>query len=365
MKNIFLFGYYGFENAGDEGILQGIVEQITKRIPNVNLTALSYNAKDTMEKYNINAVSRNNFRGLIKAIKNSDVVVSGGGSILQDVTSNRSLLYYLGIILLSKKMGKKVMFYGNGFGPITKLVNKKLSKYIINQIDIITVRDIESKEAMMELGIKKDIIVTTDLALSLEPINNERVEDIFKTEDIFPHEKWIGISVREWKGYKKYKEIIAKTADYLIDRNYNVVFIPMQYPNDIHTSMEIAEMMKNKAKVLDEKYSPRELIGIMDKLELLIGMRLHSLIFATIVKTPMIGIEYDTKISNFLNIVEQENGGKVEELDIIHLWSTIDSVLNDYDEYKSKLAKNREKLKEKTEMNIEIFQRFIEEGEEI
>jgi len=363
MKNIFLFGYYGFENAGDEGILQGIVEQITKKVPGVKLTALSYNAKDTSDKYNINTVSRNNFKEVIKAIKESDVVVSGGGSILQDVTSSRSLLYYLGIIALAKKMGKKVMFYGNGFGPITKGFNKKLVKHIINQIDVITLRDHESKEAMQSLGIKKDIIVTADIALGLEPIKDEEIKEIFQKEDIDTTKKWVGISVREWKGYKEYKEIIAKTADYLVDRNYEILFIPMQYPNDVNTSMEIANMMENTPKILNKKYSPRELIGIIGKIDLLLGMRLHSLIFATIVETPMVGLEYDTKIKNFLKIVEQKSGGKVEDLDIIHLWSTIDSVLQHEKDYIKKLQKTRIGLLQKIEMNVEIFERFIKEGD--
>lgn len=363
MKNIFLFGYYGFENAGDEGILEGIVEQITTRVPRVNLSALSYNAKDTSEKYNIHAVSRNNFKEVIKAIKESDVVVSGGGSILQDVTSSRSLLYYLGIILLAKKLGKRVMFYGNGFGPITRCFNKKLVKYIINQVDVITVRDYESKEAMQALGIKKDIVVTADIALGLEPVTHEEVEKILQEEEIDTEKKWIGISIREWKEHKKYKKIIAETADYLMDRNYEVLFIPMQFPNDVNTSMEIADMMETSPKILNKRYSPRELIGIISKLNLLLGMRLHSLIFATIVEVPMVGLEYDTKIKNFLKIVQQKSGGKVEDLDIIHLWSTIDSVLQNREEYVQKLQKIRTNLYQKTEMNVEIFQRFIEEGE--
>ena len=124
MKEIFIFGYYGFQNTGDEAILQVIVEQIKKNIPHAGLTVLSYKAAETMDKYNVRAISRNKYIDLIRAIKGSDIIISGGGSILQDATSVRSLLYYLAIIYLAKSLGKKTMFYGNGLdllpNPLTE-----------------------------------------------------------------------------------------------------------------------------------------------------------------------------------------------------------------------------------------------------
>ncbi|SET06146.1 polysaccharide pyruvyl transferase CsaB [Natronincola peptidivorans] len=363
MKKIFLFGYYGFQNTGDEAILEALIEQIRTALPNAKLSALSYSAQDTWEKYNIDAVSRNDFKEVIKAIRASDVVISGGGSILQDVTSSRSLLYYSAIILLAKKLGKKVMFYGNGFGPINRYFNKKLVKYIINQVDTITVRDYQSKEYMQSLGIKKDIIVTADIAFGLEAVPSEEIEKIFQWESMDITKKWVGISIREWKNEKNYKEVIAKTADYLINRNYDIVFIPMQFPSDIDISKEIASMMNNTPKIITTKYNPRQIIGIISKMNLLIGMRLHSLIFAAIAEIPMVGLEYDAKIKNFLKLANQKSGGVVEKLDIIHLWTSIDSVLEHGDQHVENLREIKKNLYKKTEINIEIFTRFVQEGE--
>ena len=102
MRKIFIFGYYGFQNTGDEAILQVILDQIKKNIPHARLTVLSYKAAETIKKYNVRAISRNKYISLIKAIKESDIIISGGGSILQDATSIRSLFYYLAIIYLAK-----------------------------------------------------------------------------------------------------------------------------------------------------------------------------------------------------------------------------------------------------------------------
>lgn len=362
MKKIFLFGYYGFQNTGDEAILEAIIKLIKKTTPSVGLTVLSYKAKETMEKYHVDAVSRNSFKDVVKAIRDSDVVISGGGSILQDVTSSRSLLYYSAIILLAKKMGKKVMFYGNGFGPITRYLNKKLVKHIINQVDVITVRDYQSKEYMQSLGIKREITVTADIAFALE-IGDEENQNIFLQEKMDVTKKWVGISVRDWKGEKHFKEVIAKTADYLMSRNYGVVFIPMQFPSDVNTSKEIANMMQKVPKILEKQYNPREMIGMISNLDFLLGMRLHSLIFAAIAEVPMIGLVYDAKIKNFLKLVNQQNGGAVEDLDTIHLWAAIDTVIEYRGEFIERIKEVKKNLHKKVEMNIEIYHRFMQEGD--
>ncbi len=184
MKKIFIFGYYGFQNTGDEAILQAIIDQVRTNIPHAKLTVLSYKASETMRKHKVKAISRNKYVDIIKAIKESDIIISGGGSILQDATSMRSLIYYLAIIYLAKKLGKTTMFYGNGFGPITKPFNRKLAKYIVNKVDIITVRDFQSKEEIISLGIEKDITVTADVTFSVDLPTVGIAETIYKKEKI-------------------------------------------------------------------------------------------------------------------------------------------------------------------------------------
>jgi len=352
MKNIFIFGYYGFRNTGDEAILCALTENIKRIMPDTEITALTYNSHHTEEHYNVDAISRNNFKDVINAIAKSDVVISGGGSILQDVTSSRSLLYYLWIIWLAKRYGKKVMFYGNGFGPITKLLNRKAIGYLINKVDVITVRDFESKERMQSLGINKEIIVTADATFSLE-------FDIEPTEKAGSKKK-IGISLRNWKGKERYKEILAKTADYLIKRNYEVIFIPMQYPNDLKISSDIESLMTEKPTVIVDELAPREIINLISGLDLLIGMRLHSLIFATLAGVPVVGLEYEAKISSYLKIINQPSGGKAETLDQIHFWTVIDEVLTNRNEYRERIVSAREQLKQKASVNISILEDFLQ-----
>ncbi len=155
-KKILISGYYGFDNSGDDAILKAIVKDI-KRIggEDVRIIALSNNPSCTEEIYGIEAVNRFGIKGVVKAIKDCDLFISGGGSLLQDVTSTRSLLYYITLMKLAKLYKKPVMVYANGIGPINRSINRVLTRNILNKVDLITLRDEDSKIFLEELGVKK------------------------------------------------------------------------------------------------------------------------------------------------------------------------------------------------------------------
>ncbi|AOT71713.1 polysaccharide pyruvyl transferase CsaB [Geosporobacter ferrireducens] len=360
MKKVFIFGYYGFQNIGDEAILSAIVSTLKKEKEDIQISALSYNAQYTEKLHGIHAVSRNSLRGIIQAIKEADLVISGGGSLLQDITSSRSLIYYLSIIYLAKKMGKKVMFYGNGFGPITKQWNRHLLQRVLRNVDRITLRDYDSMKTFEAIGLNKSVEVTADATFVLEPEVQVRILHILEQEEIPMDKPLIGISVRPWKHADSIVKVLASVCDYIIERNMNVVFLPMQFTKDIALSEEICSKMKNKAYVLQGEVSPKEMIGIIGKMDFLIGMRLHALIFAARMGVPMIGIEYDPKIKGFLDVVKQTNIGKVEELDFIKLCSEFDRLWNERESNEKMLQEVAAYLKRKAAINGEIAVRLLE-----
>ena len=98
MVNILISGYYGFDNIGDESILRTLVSSLREHIPDCSLTVLSHNPTSTREKYGVEAVDRMSPMAILHAVKKCDMLISGGGSLLQDVTSSKSLHYYLSII---------------------------------------------------------------------------------------------------------------------------------------------------------------------------------------------------------------------------------------------------------------------------
>ena len=120
MINILIAGYHGYGNCGDEATLQAMTVNIKAMAEDVKITALSFKPELTKTEYNIESVQRFNVLQVFNAIRRSDIILSGGGTLLQDDTSTRSLLYYLSIIKVAKMLHKRVMLYDNGIGPVDR-----------------------------------------------------------------------------------------------------------------------------------------------------------------------------------------------------------------------------------------------------
>ena len=170
MAEILIAGYYGFHNAGDEAMLAGLRRAIRELRPDVTFTAISGTASQTRRLHGIGAVSRSDIRGIWEAIGRADLVMFGGGSLLQDVTSSRSLIYYLGLATMARLRRKPVMFCAQGIGPVTRPLGRALVPLIVNRAALITARDAEAAETFRRLGVTRPpVTVTADAALVLGP----------------------------------------------------------------------------------------------------------------------------------------------------------------------------------------------------
>ncbi|SHH48631.1 polysaccharide pyruvyl transferase CsaB [Tepidibacter thalassicus] len=342
MKSIFIFGYYGFQNIGDEAILSCIINDLRKFISNPKIKVLTYNAELTKKEHGVDTISRTGIVQVIKAIKESDLVISGGGSLLQDVTSSRSLIYYLSLIFFAKLFNKKVMFYNNGYGPVNKKLNKFFIKKILKKVDLITLRDVDSKRELEKVGLRNNNInVNVDTTFTLMSSDEKKLDEIFRIESIPFDKKIVGISPRKWRNDGRTKEVIANAIDYISSKGLNVVLIPMKYPDDLEYCNQIKEICNSNPYIIKNYYSPKDVLGIIGRCHFLIGIRLHALIFAAAKLVPMIGIEYDPKNKSFLEMVSQKNAGRIEDIEEEDLFLYIDDVLKNIDVY-------REILKDKT-----------------
>lgn len=355
INSILISGYYGFDNSGDDAILKAIVKDIRRANSKVNIHVLSNNPKKTKEIYGVEAVNRFKLMEVFKAIKNTNLLISGGGSLLQDITSTRSILYYLAIMKLNKLMKKPVMIYANGIGPIEKNINRFLTKRILNKVDLITLRDESSKDYINKLGVKnKNIFVTADPVFTLEPAPFNRVKEIFQYENIPVDKKFIGISVRRWKNFNNISSIMADIIKCIIkEYKVNVILIPMHYPEDLDISLEIKEMVSmEECNIIKGKYKVEEIMGIIKELEIIVAMRLHSLIYAATQEVPMVGVSYDPKVDGILKSIGMDHICHVEDLSYDDLKREIDLVWREKDKLKKSLGEQDKKLRELALSNV-------------
>ena len=363
-NSILISGYYGFNNSGDDAILKAIVKDIRDIDLKTNIYVLSKDPKSTRETYDVQAVDRFKFKEVIRTMKNTDLFISGGGSLLQDVTSTRSLFYYLLLMKLGKLMKKPVMVYANGIGPIEKKINRFLTRKILNKVDLITLRDENSKDYIKELGVEnKNIEVTADPVFTLDPAPIERIKEIFTYESIPTDKQFIGISIRKWEKSNDLINIMVKTINYIIEKyKVNVILIPMHYPEDLDISLEVKEKVSfSSCYVIKEKYKVEEVMGIIKELEIIVAMRLHSLIYAATQKIPMVGLSYDPKVDGILKSIEMDYICNVEDLSYDDLKEKIDQVWKEKDRLKNILIEKDKELRDLALSNVIMALKLLEE----
>lgn len=207
------------------------------------------------------------------------------------------------------------------------------------------------------------MIVTADPAFVLKPIDDAVGYCLLEKLKISLREDHprIGVSVRPWN-LNKSREVIAKACDYLVkSHNADVIFLPMQYPNDYFESLEVMKLMKEPATIVSGAMDPRELLWLCGKMDIMFGMRLHALIFGAMNEVPLLGLVYDPKVEYFLERVEQLSAGKPGDLDLISLCNLLEKTLSEIPKSKKILQEKREELKLLAEENAKLAVNLLED----
>ncbi|MCI8510138.1 MAG: polysaccharide pyruvyl transferase CsaB [Clostridia bacterium] len=355
--DVVLSGYYGFNNSGDDALLYAIVEGLRRFLPDVRILVLSARPKDTMQTYQIDAKYRFDVVRVCRALKQSKLLLNGGGSLIQDATSVQSLYYYLLVMHAAKRYGCMLYIYANGIGPI-RAKNMEAARKVIDKADMVTLRDSASMVDLQKIGIssKTPVRVTADPTMILRGKSRRVVQEIFRQEGIPAEGSYIGISVRNWnKNDRQFAEKIALVLERICTK-YQVipVFIPMKYPSDIKISERVCELMQVNGYVLQQQYSVFEMIGIVEQMDMILGMRLHTLIYAAGTGVPVIGLTYDPKVTGFLEDIGQPRFIDVSDIDMEQLYGQMEEVLTHKEEICSQLKAKSEELEEKALLNAEL-----------
>lgn len=318
MSKIVISGYYGFANAGDEAMLTAIVKALRSTEKSVELTVISGNPEVTSAQHKVNSIHRFNFLEIFKVLRDCDLLLSGGGSLLQDVTSKRSLLYYLFILALGIVLKRKVMLFGQGIGPIHSRFLRKLTKMICSHVNLITVRDQDSLYELRRIGIPAaKVQLTADSVLTLPKENKAKGAELLAGFAVPQDKMLIAVSVRKWQDDDRYLLELAKAADILAQQyDAHVVLLPLQYPIDVEACKRLQHFMgqQTASTVLEADCDTEQFLSLMGNFDLLIGMRLHALIFAAVMELPFVAVSYDPKIDGFVKDINGESAGNVENL---------------------------------------------------
>lgn len=325
-KTIVISGYYGFKNSGDEAVLKSILTALEEQGKEAGIkiepVVLSINPEWTSSMYGVRSVHRMRLGEVRRAIQESDGLISGGGSLLQDATSPKTIPYYLAIIKIAQWLKKPTFIYAQGVGPVNRKIFNPMIRSVFRKCSYISVRDMQSGELLQSMGIRsEDIHIVPDpvMGMPLPEQNNEELGDLsVSTEEEFPV---IGISVRFWDQERRELNAIADAlTDLARKRPVHLRFLPFYQPEDEHASQYIADKMGDitsyggKISFYREEQQPQDMLLEVSRCDLILGMRLHSLIYAANQRVPLIGISYDPKIDHFLKRLDSAPIGSSQSL---------------------------------------------------
>jgi polysaccharide pyruvyl transferase CsaB len=269
---------------------------------------------------------------VVPQVERLDLLLLGGGGILYDGESRT----YLREVRLAQERGIPTMAYAVGAGPLDDPHDREAVCEALSRMQAVTVRDTGAKRTLEHIGLDCPVEVTADPALLLTP-------DKFPVEGLVgegvPEERHlVGISVREPGkaapdlGVDDYHSLIAQAADYAVHRfDAEAVFIPMERDDIRHAHAVIAQMVgADRAHVLKRgAYPPQQLLGLMEHLDLVVGMRLHVLIFAAVAGTPFLPLPYASKVTEFVTAVGVPPPASVTRQSAGPLLAAIDRVWDD------------------------------------
>jgi polysaccharide pyruvyl transferase CsaB len=274
-------GYIGFNNFGDEAIARTLIQKLQKENAE-KITYISSNPEETKKQHGVDACS---MLGFFRPLKEADVLISGGGSLLQDVTSFKSLIYYLIIIYTALFLKKKVIIYAQGIGPIKSKTGQILTKFALKKASEVSVRDTKSLALLKNWNIDADLVKDPVLELDLPHKNKKGT---------------VGIQLRNFAGVtEEFLNNLASTVvKYLPNKKYKL--LSLQDSVDLVLCKKFADKLNalgiNDAEVIHNN-GINEVIEEISNLEYLISMRFHANIIGIKSGIKVLAINYDPKIT--------------------------------------------------------------------
>lgn len=288
-------GYYGYGSLGDDSVLSCLIKQLKVVYDNCRITVLSSKPMKMAKKYGVRCINRYDPVSIVYELLSSDLYISGGGTLLQDATSKRSLLYYSNLIFLANGLGTPVFAYANGLGPLT---NTDIASKALRKCQKVTLRDTASlKFALNDLNCPSASLSPDPFFLT-EPLSKKETFDYLRKYGIFT-DNYFTVNLRKChKNAKINTKALLHAIDPFIESGLFPVFISMQDRYDMKLCEKMAAQTRGAALSVPDGET---LAGIQKSARFALGMRLHFLLAALISETPTIALSYDPKVENILS----------------------------------------------------------------
>ena len=303
---IIVSGYYGFGNAGDEAMLSGIISGMRDATPDPQFTVLSGDPDHTSRTHQVESIGRFDFGSLRQVLCDADLLISGGGNLLQDVTSVRSCLYYLAIVRQALKARVPVMLLGQGIGPLRRRWLRALAACYLRRVRGIVVRDSQSALELERWGVDASMVrVCGDLSLAMRLPEEDAIAQAYRDIGVCDGEPVLAVAPRTWRIRDLGSDFVSRLASALkqavsaLEPPARVVLFPMQRQHDDGPCAALARA--TGGIVAPAEMAPSLLAAVVGHARAVVAMRLHALVFAATGGAVPVAISYDPKVEAFMN----------------------------------------------------------------
>ena len=336
-KSILLTGYFGFGNFGDE-VIFAVLKKYFERY-GLNVYSL---VKHPEKKKEFN---RSSIRDIVKAVKLSDIVVNGGGGLLQDKTSAKSLFYYLFVLFIAQRFHKRTICFAQGIGPIKRKISSFALRFILNRTDFITVRDSYSKEVLTKSGVvDRNLNVTSDVAF------------------LFDKEEEISLPLKEFIIYAPGSALSMPDIKTLIDigkfirdkSGIPLLLIPFYPARDGNVVMKVSEALDTQI-IIPKRIE--QYLYIIRKSSFVVGMRYHSLLFSILKSKAFVGLSYDPKVNALMEEVGIKGINNYSKVTLSEFEKVFSYNFSHRVEIERMLEKKIEGFKKRAKENFDIFEK--------
>jgi polysaccharide pyruvyl transferase CsaB len=322
-KRVFITGYYGFGNIGDEAILAAMVVHLRELRPDLQITATSATPEATAASLGIDAILWSSAYAMLEAVRIADLVVIGGGGIFHDywginpasflTDDHWDITFYAAPAAMAILFDKPVMLYAVGVGPLFSEHAQKFTKFACDVAAAITVRDAGSRRILESIGVMPDrVAITADPAFGFPvPKDQAGVECLTSVEAKRPR---IAVALRQWSfgvDPSFWERETAAGLDLFLDQHSGeILFVPFQRSksipeDDTFIAHRVQALMRNKDRtsMLTSDASPQQMVAVLGACDLIVGMRLHSLILGMLSNVPLLALSYDAKVEQAMDSI--------------------------------------------------------------
>ncbi len=310
---ILISGYYGFDNLGDEAILEQLICEVRSVTGNTDeIVVLSNDPQATSSTFGVRSVDRWKVLALPPLMTQTRLFISGGGGLFQATESIKSIIYYGSLIAVARMLGADTLIYAQGLGPLKTKLSQNLTKQALGFAQYMTVRDDSSQSLLESWQLQSQRTADPVWALKASPLP-PAVQQALDQARTGPVEQLVGLSLRTGGGFSQtHLQKLVEALNQSLSKNTAIVLLPLQNEQDKPILADFAQMWQKCGRgsvelPLELMTLPSQWLSLMSCLDFVVGMRLHSLIMALASGKAVIGIAYDAKVETVLKQFEQTN----------------------------------------------------------